>query len=44
MTDEVGVITGELELRTRLASNGSVCVEVRYAEAEPTQRWGRHQG
>lgn len=33
MTDEVGVITGALELRTACAEDGSVTVLVRYAEA-----------
>jgi|AntDryMetagUQ255_1029468.scaffolds.fasta_scaffold00272_3 hypothetical protein len=33
MTDEVGVITGELELRTACAGDGSVAVHVRYAGA-----------
>lgn len=32
-TDEVGVITGELELHTTCAENGSVTVQVRYAGA-----------
>lgn len=40
MTDEVGVITGELELRTRVASHGRVTVEVRYAEADEWYRIG----
>ena len=38
MTDEVGVITGELELRTRLAANGQIRVEVRYTGAEEWYR------
>ncbi|MGH3984564.1 MAG: hypothetical protein ACRDST_18230 [Pseudonocardiaceae bacterium] len=38
MTDEVGVTTGELELRTRSAPNGQINVEVRYAEAEEWYR------
>lgn len=38
MTDEVGVITGELELRTRCAPNGQLRVEVRYAGAEEWYR------
>jgi len=33
MTDEVGVITGELELRTICAEDGALTVLVRYAEA-----------
>ncbi len=33
MTDEVGVITGELELRSAYAQDGSVTVLVRYAGA-----------
>jgi len=33
MTDEVGVITGELELRSTRAEDGSVSVFVRYAGA-----------
>ncbi len=33
MTDEVGVITGELELVSTCESDGSVKVRVRYAEA-----------
>lgn len=33
MTDEVGVITGELELRSRLADDGALEVQVRYAGA-----------
>ncbi len=31
MTDEVGVITGELELRTTRDRDGTLAVEVRYA-------------
>lgn len=38
MTDDVGVITGELELRTRCTPQGQVSVEVRYAEAEEWYR------
>ncbi|PRY32646.1 hypothetical protein [Umezawaea tangerina] len=34
MTDDVGVITGELELRTVLAEDGSVRAEVRYEGAD----------
>ena len=30
MTDEVGVVTGALELRTRCASDGALVVDVRY--------------
>ncbi len=33
MTDEVGVITGELELRTTRDPDGTLAVEVRYAGA-----------
>ena len=33
MTDEVGVITGELELRTVCAEDGTLSVLVRYAGA-----------
>jgi len=33
MTDEVGVITGELELRSVCAEDGSLTVLVRYAGA-----------
>jgi hypothetical protein len=33
MTDEVGVVTGELELRTACADDGVVSVHVRYAGA-----------
>ena len=32
-TDEVGVITGELELHTTYIQNGSMIVQVRYVEA-----------
>jgi hypothetical protein len=38
MTDEVGVITGELELRTRVTALGRVRVDVRYAGAEEWYR------
>ena len=38
MTDEVGVITGELELRTRATPSGRVSVEVRYAGADEWYR------
>jgi hypothetical protein len=34
MTDEVGVITGELELLTNYADDGAVTALVRYAGAE----------
>jgi hypothetical protein len=33
MTDEEGVLTGPLELRTALADGGALDVTVRYAEA-----------
>jgi hypothetical protein len=33
MTDEVGVITGDLELRTRCTPTGEVVVDVRYEGA-----------
>jgi hypothetical protein len=33
MTDEVGVVTGDLELRTRCAPTGEVVVDVRYQGA-----------
>ncbi|SHE55326.1 hypothetical protein [Streptoalloteichus hindustanus] len=38
MTDEVGVITGDLELRTRCGQDGTVTVEVRYAGADEWYR------
>jgi hypothetical protein len=38
MTDEVGVITGELELRTHCTPERHVTVEVRYAGAEEWYR------
>lgn len=38
MTDDVGVITAELELRTRCTPTGQVSVEVRYAG---TEEWYR---
>ena len=38
MTDEVGVITGELELRTRCTPKGQVSVEIRYAGADEWYR------
>lgn len=34
MTDEVGVITGELTLRTELAGGGKVTLRVQYREAD----------
>lgn len=34
MTDEVGVITGELTLRTELAAGGRVTLRVQYREAD----------
>jgi hypothetical protein len=34
MTDEVGVITGELELRSARDDSGAVSVSVRYAGAD----------
>jgi hypothetical protein len=34
ITDEVGVITGDLELRTQCADNGQITVTVRYAGAD----------
>lgn len=33
MTDEVGVVTGELTLRTELAAGGQVMLRVQYREA-----------
>ncbi|MFS8480009.1 MAG: hypothetical protein FWJ93_13830 [Micromonosporaceae bacterium] len=33
MTDEVGVITGDLTLRTELAEDGAVTIRVQYREA-----------
>lgn len=38
MTDDVGVITGELELRTSCTPTWQVCVKVRYAGAEEWYR------
>ncbi|GAB2677555.1 hypothetical protein GCM10027271_43030 [Saccharopolyspora gloriosae] len=38
MTDEVGVITGDLELRTTCTPDGSLTVEVRYAGADEWYR------
>ena len=38
MTDDVGVITGDLELRTTLADDGAVTVEVRYEGADEWYR------
>lgn len=34
MTDEVGVITGELTLRTELGDGGAVTLRVQYREAD----------
>lgn len=34
MTDEVGVVTGELTLRTELGAGGEVTLRVQYREAE----------
>lgn len=34
MTDEVGVITGELTLRTEVDAGGAVVVRVQYKEAD----------
>jgi hypothetical protein len=34
MTDEVGVVTGELTLRTELTPGGRVVLRVRYRDAE----------
>jgi hypothetical protein len=34
VTDEVGAITGELELRTRVTPNGGIEAMVRYAGAQ----------
>jgi hypothetical protein len=34
MTDEVGVVTGELTLRTGLGAGGKVTLRVQYREAE----------
>ncbi|GGM47169.1 hypothetical protein GCM10012275_17810 [Longimycelium tulufanense] len=38
MTDEVGVITGDLELRTSHTEDGMVTVEIRYAGADEWYR------
>jgi hypothetical protein len=38
MTDDVGVITGELELRTTLEPGGVLLVRVRYAGAKEWYR------
>jgi hypothetical protein len=38
MTDEVGVITGELTLKTELAADGTVQVLVQYLEADEWYR------
>ncbi|WP_345365556.1 hypothetical protein [Actinoallomurus liliacearum] len=40
MTDDVGVITGNLELRTTCSPGGAVAVQVRYAGAEEWYRLG----
>jgi hypothetical protein len=34
MTDDVGVITGELTLRTELAADGQLTLRVQYREAD----------
>jgi hypothetical protein len=34
MTDEVGVITGELTLRTELAADGQLTIRVQYRDAD----------
>jgi len=34
MTDEVGVVTGDLTLRTELADDGQVTLRVQYREAD----------
>jgi len=41
MTEEVGVVTGDLELRTTLSSDGVVTAKVRYAGAA---EWYRVRG
>jgi hypothetical protein len=41
MTEEVGVVTGDLELRTTLSADGVVTAKVRYAGA---QEWYRIRG
>ncbi len=41
MTDEVGVITGELELHTRLADDGTLILRIRYKGAA---EWYRPEG
>ncbi|AHI01954.1 hypothetical protein ACLLO4_01030 [Kutzneria viridogrisea] len=41
MTDDVGVITGDLELRTEAGEDGLVSVYVRYEEAD---EWYRLRG
>ena len=38
MTDDVGVVTGDLELRTTLADDGALTVEVRYEGADEWYR------
>lgn len=34
MTDEVGIVTGDLELRTRCSDDGVVVAQVRYPRAK----------
>ncbi len=41
MTEEVGVVTGDLELRTVLSADGVVTAKVRYAGAN---EWYRVRG
>lgn len=41
MTEEVGVVTGDLELRTTMGTDGVVTAKVRYAGAE---EWYRVRG
>ncbi len=41
MTEEVGVVTGDLELRTTVDSSGVVTAKVRYAGAD---EWYRVRG
>lgn len=41
MTEEVGVVTGDLELRTTMDGSGVVTAKVRYAGAE---EWYRVRG
>ncbi|WP_433177357.1 hypothetical protein [Actinoallomurus sp. CA-150999] len=40
MTDDVGVITGDLELRTSHTPDGTVTIQVRYAGADEWYRLG----